>query len=57
MNIPPCVLVVDDSPTARRVTEGMLSEAGDEVVTADDYPTKPFKPEQLLDSLERLLTQ
>ena len=57
MNIPPCVLVVDDSPTARRVTEGMLSEAGYEVVTADDYLTKPFEPEQLLDSLERLLTQ
>ena len=123
MNIPPCVLVVDDSPTARRVTEGMLSEAGYEVVTADDgddalrlfdyhqpdavvldvilpkkngfqvcrhlktqrnsparvlmltsktaksdqewgrrqgaddYRTKPFESEQLLDSLERLLTQ
>lgn len=36
MNIPPCVLVVDDSPTARRITEDMLCEAGYQVVTADD---------------------
>ena len=123
MNIPPCVLVVDDSPTARRITEGILAEAGYEVVTADDgdgairlfdshqpdavvldvilpkrngfqvcrqlktqrntatrvlmltsktaasdqewgrrqgaddYLTKPFQAEQLLDSLERLLTE
>ncbi|MEO1617073.1 MAG: response regulator [Planctomycetota bacterium] len=123
MNIPPCVLVVDDSPTARRVTEGMLAEAGYEVVTAHDgddalklfechqpdavvldvilpkkngfqvcrhlkannggsakvlmvtsksnpsdqewgrrqgadvYLTKPFHAEELLDSLERLLTE
>lgn len=123
MNIPLCVLVVDDSPTARRVTEGMLTEAGYEVVTADDgdsalrlfdqhqpdavvldvilpkkngyqvcrqlkshrntpakvlmltsktaesdvewgrrqgaddYLTKPFQPNELLDSLERLLTE
>ena len=122
MNIPACVLVVDDSPTARQVTRSMLTEAGYEVITADDgedalrlfsrmqpdavvldvilpkkngfqvcrqlksnpdyeakvlmltsksgeadqewglrqgadeYLTKPFNAEQLLDSLERLLT-
>ncbi|MEO1526379.1 MAG: response regulator [Planctomycetota bacterium] len=30
------ILVVDDSPTARRVTGGTLEEAGYEVITADD---------------------
>lgn len=36
MSIPPCVLVVDDSPTARQMTRTMLTEAGYDVVTADD---------------------
>lgn len=36
MNIPPCILVVDDSPTARQVTANMLTDAGYEVVTAND---------------------
>ena len=123
MSITNRVLVVDDSPTARRVTEGMLTGAGYEVVTAedgddairlfdihmpdavvldvmlpkkngfqvcrhmktqhrcdskvlmltsksgsndqewgrrqgaDDYLTKPFQADQLLDSLERLLNR
>ena len=123
MNIPPCILVVDDSPTARQITSAMLSEAGYDVVTAEDgvdalklfefhqpdavvldvilpkkngfqvcrqlkanehfspkvlmltskanesdqewgrrqgadeYLTKPFAADQLLDSLEQLLTQ
>ena len=36
MNIPPCILVVDYSPTARQITSAMLSEAGYDVVTAED---------------------
>ena len=36
MNIPPCILVVDDSPTARRTTRCTLIDAGYDVVTADD---------------------
>lgn len=31
-----CILVVDDSPTARRVTGTTLEQAGYEVITADD---------------------
>ena len=31
-----CILVVDDSPTARQVTGGTLEQAGYEVITADD---------------------
>lgn len=36
MSLSACILVVDDSPTARRTTSSMLVEAGYEVVTADD---------------------
>ncbi|MEM9587807.1 MAG: response regulator [Planctomycetota bacterium] len=36
MSDPASILVVDDSPTARRTTENTLAQAGYHVITADD---------------------